>query len=152
MIRKEQDAPANTTLGWLTVAPAGVAMAMTMLAGHAGAESVWGTLNPEGATGKSGPTQACAATMDTPASFSAAGIATFTMAEVSTHNTAASCYAVIADTVYNLTEWISQHLGEAGATDGLCGTDATAAFNGAHSGNEKAEKAFEQLTIGTLTK
>lgn len=165
MIRKEQDAAANTVLGWLSVAAAGVAMVMTMLAGHTGAESVWGTLNTAAnngeATATEAPataTEAPATTVDAPASSadvpsSAAGAAvSLTMDEVASHNTAESCYAVVEGTVYDLTDWIAKHPGGAGAIEKLCGTDATEAFAGVHGGNEKAEYALEQFAVGTLAK
>lgn len=158
MIRKEKDAPANTVLGWLSVAAAGVAMVMTMLAGHTGAESVWGTLNTAVNNGEATATEAPATTADAPASSAgapsaAAGAAvSLTMDEVASHNTAESCYAVVEDTVYDLTGWIAKHPGGAGAIEKLCGTDATEAFGGVHGGNEKAEHALEQFAVGTLAK
>lgn len=156
-VARKQDEEASTLgtiLGWLAVVAAGATMALAMLAGHTGAESVWGSLGTDSNAGEATP----AATADEAASAGASSpseagaVAALTMTEVASHNTAESCYAVVKDSVYDLTEWISKHPGGAGAIEGMCGTDATAAFEGKHGGSEDIAKTLEKFKIASLQK
>jgi len=79
-------------------------------------------------------------------------VKTLTLAEVATHNTAASCWAAIAGSVYDLTGWIKNHPGGEKAILSLCGTDGTVAFEKQHGGKEKQEKQLATFKIGTLAK
>lgn len=76
--------------------------------------------------------------------------ATFTMAQVRQHNSAASCYAVVGGSVYDLTTWINQHPGGPDKILALCGTDGTAAFEAQHSGQRRPENELASRKIGTL--
>lgn len=73
-----------------------------------------------------------------------------TMDEVSTHDSAESCWAVIDDTVYDLTGWIEEHPGGPGAIEQLCGTDATDAFEGQHAGSDGPEQQLAEMELGEL--
>lgn len=75
---------------------------------------------------------------------------TYTMAEVATHNNQSSCWAVINNNVYDLTNWISQHPGGPSKILGLCGTDGSEKFNGQHSGQAQPANALDGFYIGTL--
>ncbi len=74
----------------------------------------------------------------------------FTMAEVATHNTGGDCWSAVGGGVYNLTSWVSQHPGGAGVITAMCGVDASASFQGKHSGSPGANSALALLRIGTL--
>lgn len=73
-----------------------------------------------------------------------------TMAEVSMHNSAASCYSVVSDKVYDLTTWIGKHPGGAEAIKRICGVDGTAGFSGKHGGQSQPESTLTQYFIGNL--
>lgn len=73
-----------------------------------------------------------------------------TMDEVSANDSAESCWAVIDDTVYDLTGWIEEHPGGEGAIEQLCGTDATEAFEGQHAGSEGPEQQLAEMELGDL--
>ncbi len=75
----------------------------------------------------------------------------FTRADVAAHADASSCYAIVGQSVYDLTSWIAQHPGGQQAILGLCGTDGTAAFTKQHGGQRKAEQALANFRIGALT-
>ena len=75
---------------------------------------------------------------------------TFTMAEVQTHNTQASCWSAIGGDVYDLTTWISRHPGGANAIIGLCGTDGTDAYTNQHGGQGRPRSILALLKIGSI--
>ncbi len=75
---------------------------------------------------------------------------TYTMAQVATHNSTASCYSVVSNTVYDLTPWIYQHPGGSSAIKSMCGVDATAAFSGQHGGQARPASELAGFEIGTL--
>lgn len=67
-------------------------------------------------------------------------VKTFTMAEVATHNSRASCYAAISGSVYDLTIWISQNPGGQFPILALCGKE----------GQVPSESEVASFKIGTL--
>lgn len=73
-----------------------------------------------------------------------------TMEEVEQNDSSDSCWAVMSGTVYDLTDWIDQHPGGADRIEGLCGTDAEAAFEGQHGGQGGPEGQLAEFEIGTL--
>lgn len=75
---------------------------------------------------------------------------TYTMAQVSSHATENDCWSSLNGNVYDLTSWVSRHPGGSKAIIGLCGTDATAKFEGKHGGSSAAQAALALLKIGTL--
>lgn len=75
---------------------------------------------------------------------------TYTMAQVKTHNSSTSCYSAINGSVYDLTQWIGNHPGGAGAILSLCGKDGTQAFEQKHGGERRPESELASLKIGTL--
>lgn len=74
----------------------------------------------------------------------------YTLSQVQSHNTSSDCWAIVNNKVYNLTNYITQHPGGAGAISNLCGTNASAAFAGQHSGNTNANNALASYYIGDL--
>lgn len=71
-----------------------------------------------------------------------------TMAEVQENSTTDSCWAVIEQHVYDLTEWIDSHPGGPTRIEQLCGTDATGDFTRQHSGQERPEQQLAEFAIG----
>ena len=74
----------------------------------------------------------------------------YTLAEVSAHNSKASCWAVVNGNVYDLTSWISRHPGGEKAILSICGKDGSAEFNGQHGGESRPESMLATFKIGTL--
>ncbi|RJN32276.1 cytochrome b5 domain-containing protein [Nesterenkonia natronophila] len=74
----------------------------------------------------------------------------FSMEEVAENDTQESCWAVMDNTVYDLTGWIDQHPGGPGRIEQLCGTDATDAFDRQHGGQERPEGELSEFEIGSL--
>jgi cytochrome b involved in lipid metabolism len=74
----------------------------------------------------------------------------FTLAEVSTRNTASECWVAISGNVYDLTRWIAQHPGGSGAITQLCGTDGTRAFTSQHGGQSSPTSTLAGYLIGPL--
>ena len=61
---------------------------------------------------------------------------TYTLAQISTHNSAGSCWATMTGKVYDITAYLPYHPGGVGAITPYCGGDLTAAFTGLpHSQN-----------------
>jgi cytochrome b involved in lipid metabolism len=75
---------------------------------------------------------------------------TYTLTQVSTHNSSTSCWTTISGAVYNLTDWIAQHPGGEGAILSICGKDGTSAFMGQHGDGGRAAKMLTTFKIGTL--
>ena len=76
----------------------------------------------------------------------------YTMAQVRANNTAANCWAVINDSVYDLTNWIKSHPGGSGAIVGLCGTDGSSSFNARHGGQSSPKSTLAGYLLGPLEK
>jgi len=97
------------------------------------------------------PTPSAAAS-STPAPTPAPTKAGYTMAQVRANNTAANCWAVIDDSVYDLTNWIKSHPGGSGAIVGLCGTDGSAAFSVKHGNQSRPAAQLNSYRLGPLAK
>ncbi|OGZ04854.1 MAG: hypothetical protein A2845_05170 [Candidatus Lloydbacteria bacterium RIFCSPHIGHO2_01_FULL_49_22] len=74
---------------------------------------------------------------------------TFTLAQVATHNTAASCYSVVSGTVYDLTSYVAAHPGGS-IILAICGKDGTSSFSAQHGGQANPANALVSLKIGTF--
>ncbi|EXF25107.1 monooxygenase [Nesterenkonia sp. AN1] len=85
---------------------------------------------------------------DAEAGESAEGV--LTMEEVEQNDSPDSCWTVMSGTVYDLTDWIDQHPGGADRIEGLCGTDAAAAFEAQHGDQDGPEGQLAEFEIGTL--
>ena len=74
----------------------------------------------------------------------------YTKADVAGHATATNCWSIVDGVVYDLTAWVGQH--PAGQADiiGMCGIDASAAFNGQHAGSGSAVAALAAYRIGVI--
>lgn len=81
------------------------------------------------------------------------GSDTFTVEEISAHNSASSCWMIISNKVYDVTAFISRHPGGGDILLG-CGKDATELFetqNGSGDGHSQgAESMLKQYYIGDL--
>jgi cytochrome b involved in lipid metabolism len=74
------------------------------------------------------------------------------MTQVRANNTAANCWAVIDDSVYELTKWINSHPGGSGVIVNLCGTDASAAFSAKHGNQSRPAAQLSSYRLGPLEK
>jgi len=73
----------------------------------------------------------------------------YTLAEIATHNSAASCWLIINNSVYDLTQYLGDHPAGAKRILRYCGSDATSAFdNVGHSDQAMADR--EAFNIGTV--
>jgi cytochrome b involved in lipid metabolism len=59
---------------------------------------------------------------------------------------------VISENVYDLTAWIGDHPGGAGAIVSLCGTDGTQGFLAMHRNQSKPESRLAGYLLGPLAK
>ncbi len=87
-----------------------------------------------------------------PISATTTSIKIFTMVEVASHNSRASCYSAIRGNVYDLTSWIGNHPGGSSKILGLCGSDGTSIFEKQHGGSEQQEDTLAGFKVGTLSK
>ena len=76
----------------------------------------------------------------------------YTMDKVKANNSATSCWSVINENVYDLTNWINQHPGGSGAIRGLCGTDGSSEFLAKHKGQSNPESRLASYLLGPLAK
>ena len=85
------------------------------------------------------------------ASPASAADATYTIDEVAKHATSADCWSAVRGSVYNFTNWIAQHPHGADDILGMCGKDATGAYEAEHIGSATARAALEPFRIGYLS-
>ncbi|MEX1218157.1 MAG: cytochrome b5-like heme/steroid binding domain-containing protein [Acidimicrobiales bacterium] len=110
-----------------------VALPMTYIAGHSGAEATW----------KDAYAEAKQPIGD--------GDGNWTLSEVQLRNTREECWSVVDGTVYDLTSFVQRH--PAGANDiaEMCGKDASEKFLGQHQGQGEPEMWLETLKVGVLS-
>jgi cytochrome b involved in lipid metabolism len=77
-------------------------------------------------------------------------VAGYTLSDIALHNDEESCWAAVGTNVYDLTEWIAKHPGGPQKILNMCGTDATAVFEGQHGGQLRPEATLETSKIGVL--
>jgi cytochrome b involved in lipid metabolism len=95
-----------------------------------------------------GSTASCSASKTQAVSF------TYTLADVATHTTSASCWFIVNSNVYSVASYLSLHPGGKTVILNQCGKDATTAFStrgntGGHSAS--AWSLLNQYLIGTYT-
>lgn len=132
-----------------------IALIVTVLTGHTGATSVWGELIDDGA-----PSAAPSAIEPVPGDDdddddgsddnNSSSTSSISIAEVAQHDDSASCWAAIEGTVYDLTDWITQHPGGPDRILGICGTDASDQFGAQHSGQAEPTGQLTEFAIGSL--
>lgn len=122
--------------------------------GDSGARSVWsGRIAASDGTASApsaAPSSEQSAGATPTESETGVGAGPYTLADVAAHSSTADCWAAIAGSVYDLTDWIGQHPGGAEHITPLCGTDATAAFSTQHSGEAQPAGELAQFQIGQL--
>lgn len=109
-------------------------------------------LTPNGGTGTSAPSESINpnAGGTTPEATDTNTSASYTMAQVSTHSGASSCWTAINGGVYDVTTWVNQHPGGKQAILSLCGKDGSAFFNGQHGGQARPASELAGFKIGAL--
>lgn len=141
----------TAVIGGVVVVVGIIAVVITVLAGHSGAEETWSDriegsdstviemdeeemipVEPDGGTGAS------------------EGEAVLGLETVAANNSEESCWAIIGDNVYDLTDWINSHPGGSSRILGLCGTDGTSQFQGQHAGSSSAQGTLENYLLGAL--
>lgn len=75
---------------------------------------------------------------------------TYTMEEISKHNSRESCWSVIRGKVYDLTNFIYKHPGGADKILKICGKDGTDLFVKMHGGRKNPEEILKSFEIGVL--
>jgi len=88
-----------------------------------------------------------ATTQTTPAT---GGNGSYTLAEISKHPDATSCWAAINGSVYDLADWINKHPGGPDRILSICGKDGSAPFNAQHGGAALQQQILAGYKIGTL--
>ncbi len=126
-------------------------IAATVVVGHTGAEAVWADRIAGTTSDDDDDDDEYENSEETPSptpSSTEAPTDAITLAEIQSHSSADDCWAAVDAKVYDLTAWISQHPGGSGAIEMLCGTDATAAFNSEHMGDDDPAAALANFEIG----
>jgi cytochrome b involved in lipid metabolism len=75
----------------------------------------------------------------------------YTMAQIATHNSEASCRSTIDGIVYDLSAFIAKHPWWDRNILRICGIDGSSAFNGKHGWQTKPEQTLAGFEIGVLT-
>lgn len=74
----------------------------------------------------------------------------YTSTQVASKNSRTACWVIVSGGVYDLTDWISKHPGGSSAIIGLCGTDATEAFEGKHGGEARPSSILDGYYLAPL--
>lgn len=122
------------------------AIALVVVVGGA----VWWGTNGKSASVPTVGTEQTQGTNTTASSTATDSTHTYTLADVSAHNSAASCWSAINNKVYDLTSWINQHPGGPDKILAICGIDGSSAFNGQHGGQSRPANELAGFYIGDL--
>lgn len=117
----------------------GAVTGLTYFVGHTGAEATWAS--------RIAPYEA-APIEPAPSTSSGAVVEGITLTEIATHASRADCWTAVDNTVYDLTGYMQQHPGGAGALANLCGIDGTAAFKAQHGSQQRPVSELASLAIG----
>lgn len=74
----------------------------------------------------------------------------YTLTQVSSHNSATSCWSAVNGQVYDLTSWVNAHPGGKAAILMICGKDGSPLFNAQHGNSGKIAKILAKYEIGVL--
>ena len=128
-----------------------VAVVITVLAGHSGADATWGDRVSGTDTAVVEPAdEAMVSEAPTEDAVSTADTTVLSLETVALNDSEDSCWSVISGNVYDLTDWISSHPGGASRILGLCGIDGTSQFEGQHGGSAAAETALAGYLLGPI--
>jgi cytochrome b involved in lipid metabolism len=76
---------------------------------------------------------------------------TYTLADISVHNSKTSCWTTVGGKVYDITSYVPRHPGGERNILKVCGKDGTSLFEDQHGGDSKPEKMLASLFIGNLS-
>ena len=151
---QERDNEQESRIVWassiVTVVLVVATLIFTVLTGHSGAEAAWGGTTSQSESTAVEDEKGTVEDEQAAGSQSASPATTFTAAQVAQNSDATSCWASVDGSVYDLTEWISEHPGGSREIEALCGTDATAAFQRQHGSNAEAQRELAGFKIGEL--
>ena len=151
---QERDNEQESRIVWassiVTVVLVVATLIFTVLTGHSGAEAAWGGTTSQSESTAVEDEKGTVEDEQAAESQSASPATTFTAAQVAQNSDATSCWASVDGSVYDLTEWISEHPGGSREIAALCGTDATAAFQRQHGSNAEAQRELAGFKIGEL--
>ena len=74
----------------------------------------------------------------------------YTKADVAKRDTAANCWTIIGNKVYDLSNWVSRHPGGSSSIASLCGIDGTSRFKNQHGSSGKPNFTLDSYYIGDL--
>ena len=151
---QERDNEQESRIVWassiVTVVLVVATLIFTVLTGHSGAEEAWGGTTSQSESTAVEDEKGTVEDEQAAESQSASPATTFTAAQVAQNSDATSCWASVDGSVYDLTEWISEHPGGSREIEALCGTDATTAFQRQHGSNAEAQRELAGFKIGEL--
>ena len=149
---QERDNEQESRIVWassiVTVVLVVATLIFTVLTGHSGAEAAWGGTTSQSESTAVEDEKGTVEDEQAAESQSASPATTFTAAQVAQNSDTTSCWASVDGSVYDLTEWISEHPGGSREIEALCGTDATTAFQRQHGSNAEAQRELAGFKIG----
>lgn len=77
-------------------------------------------------------------------------VKSYTLAEISMHNSKTSCWTTIEGKVYGITPYVPRHPGGEQNILKICGKDGSSLFEGQHGGDNKPNKMLATFYIGEL--
>lgn len=74
----------------------------------------------------------------------------YTLAQVSSHDSASSCWSAINGGVYDLTAWVNRHPGGKASILMICGKDGSGLYSMQHGRSNKVASILKDYKIGDL--
>ncbi len=96
------------------------------------------------------PTTPVVTPKPTPTPTPAPTVKSYTLTEISTHNSKTSCWTTVKGKVYDITTYIPRHPGGEKQIMQVCGKDGTFLFEDQHSGDKKPNNVLVSFEIGIL--
>lgn len=78
------------------------------------------------------------------------GEKSYSLADISSHNSATTCWSAINANVYDLTSWVDRHPGGRLAILMICGKDGSSLFNMQHGGQSRVGNILTTYKIASL--
>ncbi len=75
---------------------------------------------------------------------------TYSLVQISSHDSATTCWSAINGGVYDLTNWVDRHPGGRMAILMICGKDGSPLFNAQHGNSGRISSILQTYKIGAL--
>jgi uncharacterized membrane protein len=142
----------TAVIGGVIVIVGIIAVVLTVLAGHSGAEETWSERieDSDSAVTEVDTQEEMVPVEPEDGTGASSDFEVLSLEAVAANDSRESCWTIIDDNVYDLTAWIDAHPGGSSRILGLCGSDGTSQFQGQHGGSSSALGTLDRYLLGAL--